>query len=464
MTIESTSLRQRPASRAAHRFTRTRSALRCTPLALALACGAGVCGEVFAHDAAVAGAILWPVTNCNDAGPESLRDAFASAGDGDEIDLTQLTCSTITLTSGALASNAAGSITIRADPANPTTIDGNGADRVIERHGGGLETYHLHITGGRYHGASGGGCIYSQSGLRLHDTHITDCEVSTTGTVAAYGGAVLTHGRVFLDGGSITGSAARAAAANSGGGAIWADLDLNLFASTISGNVASGDGTHVARGGGVFANFACTIDYSTIADNRADTGGGVFIVGGASLNVRIDNSTISGNEANAWAGGLMVAAASTALSIRSSTITGNRVPGGSFGGAYLAGAATVDGTILAGNTVSDGLQDSDLGGAAGTTITGANNLIRASSLPVPEDTITLDPKLGPLQDNGGGTATHALLAGSPAIDHGSNVGERTADQRLNDARGHVFTRVVGSSADIGAFEFGADRIFANDFE
>src|SRR5262249_58020029 len=41
----------------------------------------------------------------------------------------------------------------------------------------------------------------------------------------------------------------------------------------------------------------------------------------------------------------------------------------------------------------------------------------------------IDPKLGPLQDNGGPTKTHALLPGSPAIDAGSNRRAPAWDQR-----------------------------------
>ena len=46
------------------------------------------------------------VTNCDDSGAGSLRDAVNSAVSGDVIDLTQLGCSTITLTSGTVASSA----------------------------------------------------------------------------------------------------------------------------------------------------------------------------------------------------------------------------------------------------------------------------------------------------------------------------------------------------------------------
>ena len=54
------------------------------------------------------------VTHCGDAGPGSLREAYAQAIHGDEIDLGQLACSTITLTSGALVDDASvGSLVIR---------------------------------------------------------------------------------------------------------------------------------------------------------------------------------------------------------------------------------------------------------------------------------------------------------------------------------------------------------------
>ena len=53
------------------------------------------------------------------------------------------------------------------------------------------------------------------------------------------------------------------------------------------------------------------------------------------------------------------------------------------------------------------------------------------------------PFIGPLQDNGGSTWTHALLIGSPAID-ASPVCEPT------DQRG--IPRPVGSACDIGAYE------------
>ena len=53
------------------------------------------------------------VTNCDDSGPGSLREAYFNAVDQDTIDLSQLSCSTISLTTGALTdSGAATSLTL----------------------------------------------------------------------------------------------------------------------------------------------------------------------------------------------------------------------------------------------------------------------------------------------------------------------------------------------------------------
>jgi len=69
----------------------------------------------------------------------------------------------------------------------------------------------------------------------------------------------------------------------------------------------------------------------------------------------------------------------------------------------------------------------------------------AGILTGPGDQINTDPMLGPLQDNGGPTFTHALLPGSPAIDAGD---PSFAPPPFFDQR----DRVSGSRVDIGSFE------------
>ena len=82
-----------------------------------------------------------------------------------------------------------------------------------------------------------------------------------------------------------------------------------------------------------------------------------------------------------------------------------------------------------------------------------------ATVTLPADTLHDDPLLGALADNGGPTQTLALLPGSPAIDTGNNVAGLATDQR-----GAGFPRVMGSSADIGAYEVTADAIFADGFD
>ena len=121
----------------------------------------------------------------------------------------------------------------------------------------------------------------------------------------------------------------------------------------------------------------------------------------------------------------------------------------------MFGQSVVSSTIIANNISSVG--ELDVGTDPGKKIYGANNLIMAtmSGTSVPADTISLDPKLGPLQANGGPTLTQALLPGSPAIDLGSNPANLTLDQR-------GVPRVENGRADIGAVE--SDDLFRDGFD
>jgi len=89
-------------------------------------------------------------------------------------------------------------------------------------------------------------------------------------------------------------------------------------------------------------------------------------------------------------------------------------------------------------------------------------VITTSNAPTPSDTITDDPLLLPLADNGGPTMTHAFDMTSPALDAGSNPDSLPFDQR-----GDGYPRYLGAAPDIGAFEApGAvpDPIFSNGFD
>jgi uncharacterized repeat protein (TIGR01451 family) len=71
--------------------------------------------------------------------------------------------------------------------------------------------------------------------------------------------------------------------------------------------------------------------------------------------------------------------------------------------------------------------------------------------PGDHDIIGQDPRLGPLDDNGGDTRTHALQPGSPAIDEGSCT-DISGEPITSDQRG--VARPQGAGCDVGAYELG----------
>lgn len=416
------------------------------------------------------GGVTRVVQNCNDSGSGSLREAYLASGEGDVVDLRQLSCSTITLTSGELQSNGVQAyVSIEGDPENRVTIDANHAGRAFQHAGGRLQLSNLVVQGGRAHDAAGGGCVRSFGDVVLRGTDVFDCEVSTSGTTPARGGAVQADAVVFMIGGSsITGSRAIAASADADGGGVHARYVIGAHGSTISGNTASGDGTHYARGGGVYGKEGVRMDDCLLSGNHAGSGAGAFIGDASFYNSSFTNSTVSQNQATGAGGGIF---SWFAVKLENSTVAGNRAVFDFGAGLYMAaGDATIRSSIVANNTTGDGLNAADIGGHAGATVAGDHSLVLASTLPLPPDTLATDPLLGPLQDNGGQMPTHALLPGSPAIDRGDNPLSLYTDSRGYDCPATppgcvVFERTVGEATDIGAFEFGApDAIFDNGFD
>jgi predicted outer membrane repeat protein len=412
---------------------------------------------------------LRTVQNCDDSGPGSLRDVYASAQDGDEVSMTQLACSTITLTSGPITSGPnAGYVVLQGPLTHSLTVSGNHAGRVIVHHGSNLGVRNLYIAAGFANDAGGGGCIYSSAKVVLTDSTVSDCEVSTSGVVAARGGGIRALGAVVLRTSRVTGNRAHAAAADADGGGLHALYLVSLFQSTIGDNTASSDGSHFARGGGAFASGYLRCDDTTFSGNGADSGGAIYVGNSNQFNMPpITNVTISGNSALGAAGGLF---AGRSIKVFNSTITGNGA-GFDFGaGIYMsAGDVELHSTIVANNTTGGGLNAADVAGHAGATITGAHNLVIASTLALPADTISAEPMLGPLAENSGRAFTHALLPGSPAIDKGENPKGLTHDERgffcPPDGQCVQAERTIGAATDIGAFELGGfDRIFHDAFE
>jgi len=225
--------------------------------------------------------------------------------------------------------------------------------------------------------------------------------------------------------------------------------------STITGNSAP-------TGGGIYnAEGTLAISNSTISGNSASTGGGIANAFVGTLT--IGNSTISGNSATTFGGAIENFSGSgiVTLAISNSTLSGNsaNIVGG--GGIHNDGSYGGSATVTIGGTVLNaGASGANIFNDVGVFTSQGYNLSNDSGagfLSATGDQINTNPMLGPLQNNGGPTFTHALLPGSPAIDKGKNFSGSTTDQR-----GTGFARTVdnpsianatgGDGTDIGAFE------------
>ncbi len=286
--------------------------------------------------------------------------------------------------------------------------------------------------------------------LFLYDGGAVTIQSSTfTGNHAGgRGGAIKFYdiGPVTVTGSTISGNSS----GNRGGGMFfYKTTSAAVTDSTISGNTAA------SNGGGMFfykVAGATTISGSTISGNTSSNGngGGLFFYKNVG-STTISDSTISGNTATNGQGGGILLYAQT-LTINNSTLTGNSTPNGQGGGVYLsdssANVLTLNSTIVANSTSSGG--SLDLGfiqGVFNATNSLVENPTGITFAVNVANIFSQDPVLGPLANNGGPTLTHALLAGSPAIDAGSNPTALAFDQR-----GAGFARTSGAQTDIGAFE------------
>jgi Big-like domain-containing protein len=443
------------------------------------------------------------VTNCDDSGPGSLRDAVQGNVSGVPIDLSQLSCSTITLTSGAI--EATHSTRFFGPGSAALTIDGNHESAVLVESDASATLSIEGVTIENGYVVDGyGGCIFSAGSVVLDDAIVTGCQVAAHGVAQGQhfsSGGIEARGDFSATDSKIVGNSLNVSTAAAEGGGIRVTGNATLVNTTISGNsidiiasmgqffeIASGGGAFVegstllinssisnntsysvagSRGAGIYALGTLSMAYSTLSTNSitasafSDIGGGGYVAGSfyadhstifgntAKLaggiwanfiySVRLEDSTVSGNIAQDM-GGMLV----HRFYAYNSTITANT--GGSCGGVFVDdGSADLISTIVYGNSSSTP-ERANICGLVG--IDGGHDIIGPTYVRyLPDDTLRADPLLGPLADNGGSTLTHALLPGSPAIDAGFASAAIAWDQR-----GEGYPRSVGGSVDIGAYE------------
>ncbi len=294
---------------------------------------------------------------------------------------------------------------------------------------------HSVITGNTS-GNAGGGIETSVSTAIYYSTVSYN---STTGATAASsgGGGVFSNGSLRVRNSNITNNTSASA-----GGGIYSPGIVNVADSTIDNNTASN-----GSGGGLFVSSAGgSISGSTVAGNHAEGNGG-GIDGGP---IDLTNSTITGNTATGIGGGVatyMLTSSYSTIALNTST--------GAGGGANFASGADSQATIFYGNAPDD------LATAGTAAMTGQYNIVGVTTATTPPDTVSCNPMLAALADNGGPTQTMALQTGSCAINAASAIPSDTTEQR-----GYSRPATPTTNADIGAYEVGAnpDVIFANGFE
>jgi predicted outer membrane repeat protein len=293
-----------------------------------------------------------------------------------------------------------------------------------------------------------------------------------SGNSANYGGAIynnaLSFGSAIL---SVVNSRLIGNSANFGGG-IYNDARSNgTTPIAISGSTFSSNSVVVdfdiggGEGGGIYndaengANGTLSISSSTFDGNSAQNGGALDNNSYQGTGrFYVSNCTFSRNFATS--GGAISSSGFQGLAqlvVSACTFSDNSA--GGFGTIFNA-----NGNLqLADSILSSAASETNVVNSGGSASSSGYNLFSDDASGVftnATDRLNTNPLLGPLQDNGGQTFTHALLAGSPAIDQGKHDAVAllpvTADQR-GVARPVDFPAITnaagGDGSDIGAVEF-----------
>ena len=359
------------------------------------------------------------VSNTNDSGAGSLRQAIIDAAPGDTIDFS--VTGTITLTSGELGIGK--NLTIVGPGAGSLTVSGNNTFRVFSISlGVRADISGLTLANGNGVGISSGtgGGILNNGTLTL-----TDCTVSANFASGA-GGGIANIGPMTLSNTTVSG--------NSGffGGGI-----ANFRGLAVTDSVIAGNSSHSSSGGGVYSDNNLVMTTSTVSGNSSlFSGGGIENFG----SLTITNSTVSGNSirpgGNRTGGGIFNS--SGPLSLTNTTVSDNIAGRGA--GIYTAGTVTLTNITVSRNSAAEfggGIVLGSLGllhvknSIVANQLSGGNCLQNATAISYGHnlsDTfcsfftdatdLTTPSGLDPLglQPNGGPTQTIALVAGGAALD------------------------------------------------
>ena len=189
-----------------------------------------------------------------------------------------------------------------------------------------------------------------------------------------------------------------------------------IIDSSFVGNSSDYEGAGISIGTRTVRRTSISIVGSTIADNRARYSGGG--IDAESASVSVTNSTLSDNRAGYE--GDSINSDGTTVELNHVTVVNGS-----------SSSLGMNGPVRASNSIFTGHGRNDIGDSF---ISGGNNLVgRVGERGIRRDDgtnlIGVDPRLGPLADNGGPTMTHALRLDSPAIDKANEADDLQVDQR-----------------------------------
>jgi uncharacterized repeat protein (TIGR01451 family)/CSLREA domain-containing protein len=369
-------------------------------------------------------------------------------GGGILVDLT----GRLTLNEGAVMNNTAaaggGAMVLGLLTLTNTTVENNQGGGI--RNDGGL----LLFTDVDVLNNTGGYGIYNENGATLS---------YTGGTVSGNQGGGIYNTLSRADLSTLT------IANNTGGGGVHnsglSTTQLTLSHSTIVGNAATSGGgilneglgavasidhtsislnSAAAAGGGINNTGSLTADASTLDQNQA-TAGGAIDHSGASL--YLTNVTLSSNSVTDNGGGLHNRSSAVLASV---TFTG--ISSGTGANIYNDGDTAA--LIIRNSIVANPQGGLNCVNNIGTITSHGYNLESSDTceFTAPGDITNTDPLLGPLQDNGGATLTHALLQGSPAIDAANPAPPGSGGDACPALDQRGVARPQGATCDVGSYE------------
>jgi predicted outer membrane repeat protein len=411
-------------------------------LIISVAVLAGMIGTVPVRPAYAAPLL---VSNTNDSGPGSLRQAILDAVSGDTITFAPaLAGGTIALNSQLTISK---DLTIDGSALDPqVTLSGQSASRIIEiifnaqlTISSLVFTQGASTTGGAIHATGNAQLKLENSTFHQNQASLSGGAISVEGnSTGAIVNSIFSQNQAGSSGGAISivengnytilHSTLVDNSASGNGGAV-AGFNIKLIGSTLSRNSSGGSG-------GAVSAAIMQIDSTTMDRNLANFYGGAIALAGNS-NSTIVNTTVTRNQANGG-GGALATTGNIYLQVFNSTFAANQAP--------VATEVQVLGTgqIFLVNSILVCLPGDQacVYESAFAAIGSSNGIIGIGTL--------ASFGLAELADNGGPTQTMALLPGSPLIDAGDD--SLCANPLVNHLDQRGVTRPQGSHCDIGAYE------------